>query len=154
MREREIGRSRSNSSTELGYKVGPRLRELAPPARGSQEAGFTEPEAHLIAHLCIPKFHSTLDFMCTSLSFFRAAEVSMTPSNTLEWGKWVRLLSCTWKFSYQCPFYQRAELPLIYKWCFSALLEGQEHLVNLKHLEAVDITQIKYQAQFSTFLMT
>ena len=40
--------------TELGYKVGPRLRELAPApvARGSQEAGFTQPRAHPIAHLC------------------------------------------------------------------------------------------------------
>ena len=32
-------------------KLGPRLRELAPVARGRQEAGFTQPRAHLIAHL-------------------------------------------------------------------------------------------------------
>ena len=39
--------------TKLGYKVGPRLRELAPAARGSQEEGFTQPRAHLKAQLCI-----------------------------------------------------------------------------------------------------
>ena len=33
---------------ELGCKVDPRLRELVP--RG-QDAGFTQPRAHLIAHL-------------------------------------------------------------------------------------------------------
>ena len=37
---------------KLGYKVGPRLRELA--ARGSQEeAGLTQPRDYLFAHLCI-----------------------------------------------------------------------------------------------------
>ena len=37
------------------YKVGPMLRELAPMARRSQEAGFTQPMAHLIAHLHIQR---------------------------------------------------------------------------------------------------
>ena len=35
---------------ELRYKVGPRLRELAPAARGE----ITQPMARLIADLCIP----------------------------------------------------------------------------------------------------
>ena len=30
----------------------PRLRELTPAARGSQEAGFTQPKAHLLADPC------------------------------------------------------------------------------------------------------
>ena len=33
------------------YKMGPRLRELAPAARGSKEAAFTQPRAHLKADL-------------------------------------------------------------------------------------------------------
>ena len=37
-------------ATELGYKVGPKLRELA--ARGSQDAGFTQPRDPSFAHLC------------------------------------------------------------------------------------------------------
>ena len=40
-------------STEQGYNVDPRLHELVPTAKGSQEAGFTQPRVHLIAHLCI-----------------------------------------------------------------------------------------------------
>ena len=40
-------------NTELGYKVGPRLRELVLAARGNQEAVFAQPRAHLIAHLRI-----------------------------------------------------------------------------------------------------
>ena len=39
-------------STELGFKASPRLRELALP--GMREAGFTQPKAHFIAHLCFP----------------------------------------------------------------------------------------------------
>ena len=41
--------------TGNSYKVGPRLRELtssSPAARGSQEAGFTQPRAHLLADPC------------------------------------------------------------------------------------------------------
>ena len=39
--------------TGLGKGLGPRLRELAPPtARGSQEAGFTQPRAYHSADLC------------------------------------------------------------------------------------------------------
>ena len=37
------------SSTELGYKMGPRLPRRS---GGSREAGFTQPRVHLIAHLC------------------------------------------------------------------------------------------------------
>ena len=41
--------------TDMGYKVGLRLREFSLVARGSQEAGFTQPRVHLIAHLyCLP----------------------------------------------------------------------------------------------------
>ena len=43
-----IGRT----GTELGYKVGPRLREIVPCGGGRQEAGFTQPRARLKAHLC------------------------------------------------------------------------------------------------------
>ena len=41
---------------ELGYK-GIRLRELGPAARGSQEAGFTQPRDHLIGNLCRYNFN-------------------------------------------------------------------------------------------------
>ena len=34
------GRVNEFVSAELGYRVGPRLRELAPPSRESQEAEF------------------------------------------------------------------------------------------------------------------
>ena len=38
----------------VGERAVPRLRELAPPrARGSQEAGFTQPRDHSLAQLCI-----------------------------------------------------------------------------------------------------
>ena len=43
-----IGRT----GTELGYKVGPRLREIVPCGGGSQAAGFTQLSARLKAHLC------------------------------------------------------------------------------------------------------
>ena len=39
--------------TRLGKRVGPRLRELIPAARGSQEAEFTQPRDHTLAHPCI-----------------------------------------------------------------------------------------------------
>ena len=32
--------------------MGPRLRELIPPVGGSQEVGFTQPKAHLLADRC------------------------------------------------------------------------------------------------------
>ena len=38
--------------TGLGQRVVPRLRELSPAARGSQEAGFTQPRDHLLADPC------------------------------------------------------------------------------------------------------
>ena len=38
--------------TELGKRAGPRLRELAPAARESQEAGFTQPRDHSCAQPC------------------------------------------------------------------------------------------------------
>ena len=49
--------------TEMGYKVGSRLRELLLAVRGSQEAGFTQPSAHVIAHLCSCNCVH-LNFMC------------------------------------------------------------------------------------------
>ena len=38
--------------TGLDKRLVPRLRDLAPVARGSEEAGFTQPMDHLIATLC------------------------------------------------------------------------------------------------------
>ena len=39
--------------TGLGEGVGPRLREIAPPlARGSEEAGFTQPRTHSLSQPC------------------------------------------------------------------------------------------------------
>ena len=37
----------------LGEIVGPRLRDLASAARGSQKAGFAQPRAHAFAQPCI-----------------------------------------------------------------------------------------------------
>ena len=39
-------------STDMQEKVKARLRELAPAARVSQEAGFTQPSLRLILHVC------------------------------------------------------------------------------------------------------
>ena len=39
----------------LKVKGGPRLRELSPAARGTREAGFTQPRAHLLADPCSRK---------------------------------------------------------------------------------------------------
>ena len=39
-------------NTGLGKNVDPRLRELAPVARGSQEAGSTQPRVRSIADPC------------------------------------------------------------------------------------------------------
>ena len=39
-------------NTELGYKAGPRLRELASAVRGRQEAGLTQPRTQLLADPC------------------------------------------------------------------------------------------------------
>ena len=38
--------------------MGPKLREHAPAARQSQEAGFTQPRAYLLADPCILKLHT------------------------------------------------------------------------------------------------
>ena len=38
--------------TGIGKRVVPRLHELAPAARRSQEAGFTQPRPHLLADPC------------------------------------------------------------------------------------------------------
>ena len=39
--------------TDMQEKAKARLCELAPAARGSQEAGFTQPSLHLSLHFCI-----------------------------------------------------------------------------------------------------
>ena len=49
----EQGDQRYYCTTGMGETVGPRLRELAPAARESQEAGFTQPRDHLLADPCI-----------------------------------------------------------------------------------------------------
>ena len=46
--ERRRHATKAHNSAELG----PRLRELVQAARGSQEAGFTQPRGRLITHLC------------------------------------------------------------------------------------------------------
>ena len=38
--------------TDMQEKAKARLRELAPTARGGQEAGFTQPSLHLFLHVC------------------------------------------------------------------------------------------------------
>ena len=39
--------------TDMQEKAMARLREIAPAARGSQGAGFTQPSLHLFLHVCI-----------------------------------------------------------------------------------------------------
>ena len=49
-----INNEQRNPCAEMGYKVGPRLRELASAARGSQEeVGFTQPTDYVVAHICM-----------------------------------------------------------------------------------------------------
>ena len=42
-----------STATDMQEKAKARLRELAPAARGSQEAGFTQPSLHIFLHVCI-----------------------------------------------------------------------------------------------------
>ena len=44
-----------SATTELGYKVGLRLRELVLAAKGRHEAGLEQPRTQLLAHIC--SFH-------------------------------------------------------------------------------------------------
>ena len=43
----------TENCTDMQEKAKARLCELAPAARGSQEAGFTQPRLHLFLHICI-----------------------------------------------------------------------------------------------------
>ena len=54
------------SCTGLGKRVVPRLRELV--ARGSKEAGFTQPRDHYLAQPCILNGRMSLSFSILNLN--------------------------------------------------------------------------------------
>ena len=66
--------------TGIGQKAGPRLREPLPAARGSQEAGFTQPRVHLFADTCknVPSRESGMVSHFT-LGLTLSEDISMYP---------------------------------------------------------------------------